>query len=394
MITPWRKRSAFGKAIISILGLFLVVIFCLATYYKGLIVGLQTVGTFIGLPLTIVGIVIGTALLALGIHELGHVAAGKLVGLQFYMMRVGPFSWVKRAKGIRFSIEKSGQLTGGFAAMGPTDSRNLLNRHRLFISGGPLASLAFLALVIFVIPWPEAHSAKAARGNEEALARLAVILLELSAHAYAVLYAVSSVIPLRYRGFYNDAAQLLLPIFDKKQAEYRVLAWKWSAEFSSGKRCADWDREALRELKSRATSPFEKASFSHCLGNSLLYIGQIEEGLVEMEEAFTYLTKPTKLLVEYECGIALDTAFARAYFARDLEPAKLAYAKAEAMNTKLNYGHHRALAAISLLEGNNQRCEMEVKKALAWLDENAESEKPIVQAAYEEMALLRASSMS
>lgn len=365
--------------------MLLAIAFGLATYHKGLVVGLQTVGTLVGLPLAIVGIVLATAICAIAIHELGHVAAGKLVGLQFYMMKVGPLAWKKRPKGIKFSIDNSGQLFGGYAAMGPTDDRNLLSRHRAFVLGGPLASLLLLALVFAFVQWPEASGAKTSKGNEAILTELATSLAVLSAYVYTVLYAVNSIIPFRYRGFYNDAAQLLLPIFDKKQAEYRVLAWKWSADLSSGKKCAHWDKEALRELKIRATSPFEKASYSHLLGNALIYSGEVENGLAEMEEAFAYLSKPTKLLVEYECAIALDTSFARAHFAKNLDSAKAAYAKAEAMNTKMDYGHHRTLAAINLLEGNSEAVETHVQKGLTWLTENADMDKPMIQAAYEEM---------
>lgn len=104
-----------------------------------------------------------------------------------------------------------------------------------------------------------------------------------------------------------------------------------------------------------------------------------------MEKGYAYLTKPTRLLVEYECAIALDTAFARAYFGKNLAGAKNALEKAESMKTGLDYGHHRAAAAISLLECDGQGVNANVQKARKWLDENAEREKPVVEACYEEM---------
>ena len=387
MITPWRSRSSSEKTLLIGLAILLTILFGLLSLTKGPLFGLLVVSIFIALPIGIVFLILAATMLALGVHELGHYAAGRMAGLEFYMLRIGPFSWRKLANKVKFSIEKSGQWSGGFASMGPTDNHNLLARHRWYVLGGPLASLILLGILAVCLPWREAFWGTHNNEGPWALGgRLIIVVVSI----YAALYAAMSIIPYRYRGFYNDAAQLLLPLFSKEQAEYRVLAWKWAAEIGSGKRCADWDKEGLRELQNRATSPFEKASYAHCLGNSLLYSGLIEEGLSELEKGYAYLAKPTRLLVEYECAIALDTAFARAYFGKDVKGAQQALEKAESMKTRLDYGHHRAKAAISLLEADTEGVYQSVQEARKWLDENAEREKPVVEACYEEMDQLLA----
>lgn len=138
------------------LAILLGIIFGLLSLPKGPLFGLIVVSLFIAIPLGIVLLILTAMMLALGVHELGHYIAGRLVGLQFYMLRIGPFSWRKLANKVKFTVEKSGQLSGGFASMGPTDNRNLLARHRWNVLGGPLASLILLGIIALCLPWREA----------------------------------------------------------------------------------------------------------------------------------------------------------------------------------------------------------------------------------------------
>lgn len=382
MITPWRKRSPSEKALLIVLASALGMIFVVLTMSNGPLFALKVVALFTVIPLGLVMAILGVLIAIVGVHELGHYIAGRLVGLRFYSLKVGPFLWQNTGSRVRFSYEKTSQLAGGYAAMGPTDQENLLRKHRLFILGGPIASLLLVALIWVGLPWQ--HALWGDRKGESFL-QLGFNMLVTLIALYAVYFAALSVIPFRIRGFYNDAAQFLLPFFSRSQAEYRVLAWRWASEHSSGKKCADWDRDVLRSLRDQATSPFEKAVHSHHLGNSLLYSDSIGEGLAELEKSYAYLSKPTKLLVEFECAMALDVAFARAYFGRDGQGAKEALEKAETMTAKPSYGHHRARAAIALLEGDSTSVIQHCEAAKKWLDEHADRERPIIEACYEEM---------
>ncbi len=386
MITPWRKRSPGEKALLIVLALALGMIFTVITITNGPVLALKVVAMFIALPIGIVVAILGVMIAVVGVHELGHYIAGKFVGLQFYALKVGPFLWQNTGNRVRFSCEKGSQLAGGYANMGPTDQENLLRKHRLFILGGPIASLLLVAAIAVCLPWQ--YAIWGDRKGESFL-QLGFNMLVILIAFYAVYFAAASVIPFRIRGFYNDAAQFLLPLFSRSQAEYRALSWRWMAEHCSGKRCADWDRDVLRSLRDQATSPFEKAIHSHNLGSSLLYSGSVEEGLAELEKGYAYLAKPTKLLVEYECAMALDVAFARARFGKDGQGAKAALEVAESMQTKPGYGHYRAKAGIALLEGDSASVIQHCEAARKWLNEHADREKPIVQACYEEMDRLQ-----
>lgn len=115
--------------------------------------GLMAVGNFsklekfgvlaLGAPATVLGILV---------HELGHVAGGKLAGFRFLLLLVGPFKLQRTPEGLRLGLNFSASLAGGLACLLPEDDRNLTRRMAVFIAGGPVASL-LLGLVAGLGGW-------------------------------------------------------------------------------------------------------------------------------------------------------------------------------------------------------------------------------------------------
>jgi hypothetical protein len=94
---------------------------------------------FIALPVTFAAI-----LLAMGVHELGHLLTGMAQGFRFELYVVGPLG-IKRENGkIKVYLNKNVALMGGIAATLPTkqDPDNRKKFARLILAG-PLTSLLY-----------------------------------------------------------------------------------------------------------------------------------------------------------------------------------------------------------------------------------------------------------
>src|SRR6267143_1154460 len=78
--------------------------------------------------------------LTLLIHELGHVAAGFVVGFHFRELRIGPLTLVKSSKGLKVALQRISTLDG-IAAMGIQKLRRLRHKLAIYIAAGPLANV-------------------------------------------------------------------------------------------------------------------------------------------------------------------------------------------------------------------------------------------------------------
>ena len=135
-------------------------------------------------------------ILVVGIHELGHVAAGRWQRFQFYGLTVGPLAWKPDNNGkTRFHWNKSLNLAGGVAVMLPKGAEGLRRRFMWFAAGGPLASLLLAA---------------AAYGLSQLLAPpnfLYFLFLVLCFFSLAIF--VATILPFRAGGFASDGMRIL-----------------------------------------------------------------------------------------------------------------------------------------------------------------------------------------
>lgn len=313
---------------------------------------------------------------SVAIHELGHLVAGRLVGFKFYAMRIGPLYWWKPVNTVRFTLRPHDRRSYGFVSMGPTDDKQLLSRYRWFIVGGPTASLVLVGL-FYLLTGPPSFLGFTRQSKPDIFTSVIGLMFSIT-----LLYAI---IPFRYRGFYNDGANLLLSFFSPKTAELRALSLKWSAEVSSGSKCAEWDKATLAKMVALATAPFDRAMYQLYLGNAQIYSGEVPEGLENINRSYEILAKPTGLMSEFEAAIAADTAFVRAFFADDVPGAKEALLKTEQLKPLSQYGIHRARAAIAMRESDLEAVRANAVAAKEWLDTHADKGRPAIQAAYQEM---------
>jgi hypothetical protein len=176
----------------------------------------------------------------LATHELGHVAGGRLAGLRFLLLIVGPLKVVRGAEGgLDFSLNRSLSLAGGLAACGPNpdDLTDLRRRMTWLVAGGPVASLLLgvVALAIhqfaFEPPLSPFSTFLESWVLIVALASLGIFLVTL--------------VPARTGGFATDGAQLIQLLRGGPEADGRIAMASIVAWSMGGVPPRDWAPEVL-----------------------------------------------------------------------------------------------------------------------------------------------------
>lgn len=134
----------------------------------------------IGLPLILLASLPLAWLVAVGIHELGHLIGGWLIGGRFLLWVVGPIKVLRTPKGIQWGWNRSVNVAGGMGACLPHDCSRLTARQLIvMVLGGPIASLVLWGLLqglLFVVEPVPGRIATAVAGVLTVTAYLALLL--------------------------------------------------------------------------------------------------------------------------------------------------------------------------------------------------------------------------
>ena len=183
--------------------------------------------------------------IAIFVHEMGHVAAGRRAGLIFQEVHVGPFAYCG-FRGYR-EIYLNGRRSGGLAQMMLPNTENPEERIRRFFRGGPVAS-AWLAGVL-------AAAAAAAWVADNNL--LAYLLVEV---CFGSLFSlISGWLPFATQGAMSDALVLHELEEKEKTRDSIVASYLLGLEYCSGLRPRDWNPELVERLLVSATGAAELA---------------------------------------------------------------------------------------------------------------------------------------
>jgi hypothetical protein len=193
----------------------------------------RTLGALIGLAIVLVPgrMLPGDSLVVLALvpafffavllHELGHVAAGLMAGLDFRRVLVGGLMFTREPRGYRLRFAGKGIMAGGITVMIPRGPEQIRRKYLLFVAGGPVVTL-LLFVPAALLPWGTATAA--------------LLFVNLFLAAFCL-------IPMKTGGFYNDAKAIGIlrresPDADRLSAVLYLLALdgqavaphKWPAE--------------------------------------------------------------------------------------------------------------------------------------------------------------------
>jgi hypothetical protein len=241
-------------------------------------------------------------ILAMALHELGHVIGGLLAGFRFICLVAGPLRVIATAQGIRFGLNRNMDLAGGMATTLPMDGSNLQPRLMAAVGGGPLSSLlvglAACGLAIRLLPDSPDLGALAAMAG---LAALAIFLATIS--------------PQQSGGALSDGAQLLALLRGGPQADLRHLSLEIHAASLRGVRPRDWPIAPLAQAFARSGQKDDDwaeaglLAYYHALeSNDTAAAGRFLEQLLDSYEGYSPGMRHS---------LALETAFYQARHCRD-----------------------------------------------------------------------------
>ena len=316
-----------------------------------------------------------TLFLTTAIHELGHLLAGKLAGLRFHLLIIGPLRLIRKDGQLHLGWHKSSAIFNGLTGSIPDDNRNLPRRLLIFMLGGPLASLVQLLLAgsLFFRWQTDVYFINNVAWAVEGIALLAV---------FGAIYFLSSIKPgAYYNGQPADGGRIASLLRGGPAAErWCALAALYGAD-QRGQRPRDWD-EALIHQALQGFDHTQDGQNARLLAYQwALDNGRIAEANRWLEEAIAI--RPT-WMPGTQVRLVWEKIFFSARYLHDAVHARQGLAQIR-QNLANQPQHLRAEAAVLLAEGQMTRAKTTAQAALAGL--SAKAQTGVQQA---EMAWLQA----
>jgi hypothetical protein len=300
-------------------------------------------------------------LLTTAIHELGHLLAGKLVGLRFQLLVIGPLRLSREDGRLRLGWHRGSAIFNGLTGSIPSDNHNLPRRLLVFTLGGPLASLiqTLLAGTLFFRWRADVVFINSVAWAAEGAALLAIL---------GAVYFLSAIKPgSRYSGQPADGGRIVSLLRGGPQAErWCALAALYGAD-QQGQRPRDWDEKLVRQ----ALQGFDHTQDGQN-ARLLAYQWALDNGRIA--EANRWLEEAVAIRPTWMPGTKVRLVWEKIYFsARYLHDAVQARRGLAHIQHKLvnEPQHLRAEAAVLLAEGDIARAKTTAQAALAGLPTHA-----------------------
>jgi hypothetical protein len=203
--------------------------------------------------------------LAPGIHELGHLIAGRLVGFRFHFVTVGPLKFAREGGRIRIKLMKGWSMLMGLAGTLPTDNRDLRGRMTIMLAGGPAASLLLTAISLALYFGLDYH--RSSLSDLPLLEQLISALLLLCGLLSLGIILIT-VLPIRIGNLSTDGAKLLMLRTGGSEAERHCAMATLVEPYTRLRAVAavllsEGDHEAARQRASEGLAAIERSGDSH-----------------------------------------------------------------------------------------------------------------------------------
>ncbi|MCB9421475.1 MAG: hypothetical protein H6667_16850 [Ardenticatenaceae bacterium] len=300
-------------------------------------------------------------LLTTTIHELGHLLAGKLVGLRFHLLIIGPLRLSRENGRLSLGWQRGSAFFNGLTSSIPYDNRDLSRRLLIFILGGPLASLvqALLAGWLFFHWRADVSFINNITWAAESAALLAIL---------GAIYFLSALKPgSTYSGQPADGGRLISLLRRGPEAERWCALAALDGADQRGQRPRDWDESLIRQ----ALQGFDHTQDGQN-ARLLAYQWALDNGRIA--DANRWLEEAIAIRPTWLPGTQVRLVWEKAYLsARCLHDAVQARRGLDQIRQKLTNQpqHLRAEAAVLLAEGDKDQAKITAQAALASLPAHA-----------------------
>jgi hypothetical protein len=291
------------------------------------------------------------------IHELGHLLAGKLVGLRFHLLIIGPLRLHRQGDRLRLNWHKKIAFFNGLSGSIPDGSHDLPRRLLIFTLGGPLASLAqaVLASWLFFRWRGDVHFTNNVAWAVEGMGLLAVL---------GGIYFLSAMKPGSFHsGQPADGGRIGSLLRGGLMAErWCALAALYGAD-QRGQRPRDWDESLICQALQGFDHTQDGQNARLLAYQWALDNGRVAEANRWLEEAIAI--RPT-WMPGTKVRLIWEKVFFSAHYLHDVASARQVLAQIRQKLTNQPQ-HLRAEAAVLLAEGHVNQARTTAQAALAGL---------------------------
>ncbi|RZK30501.1 MAG: M50 family peptidase [Hymenobacter sp.] len=254
------------------------------------------------------GLLLLVALLAIGVHELGHAVLGHWQGFEFQWLTVGPFRWQREAQQIRFRWNTSLYAAGGLVVSIPLGDHHLRRRYLLFAAGGPLASVLLAGVTL------SSYALLSAQGFSQSIG-FGLVLTGAVSGAIALV----TLLPLHLGGVASDGARLLTLWRGGPASQLELAVLTATSHSVAGTRPRQLPLTALQAaLTLPDTLPFKPYLYHY------LYLAALDSGHLEQAAHYltTYRERVPQLPALLQETVWLEAAFFAAAFTQNLSTSQ------------------------------------------------------------------------
>jgi tetratricopeptide (TPR) repeat protein len=295
------------------------------------------------------------------VHELGHLAAGRLAGFKFQWMSIGPLRFAWNAGRLILNLQKA-NWQGGFTAMLPPTDFNSRRRWLFMVLGGAVANFVFaVALELAVRISPGLLT-----GGIASLHHLAM---------FSGAVALFSLVPYKYSTLVPDGSRILMLICNGAKARRWFALVRLQQALAAGQRYRDWDPDTVRVAASLPDKSPDDIG-----GTALAYVYESDRNNVE--RAGQYLehlldcAQPIPLLRR---TFISEACFFQAWCRRDLQRARLWWERGCKTRNKLPaHARLREEAGLLFVEGKYSEAMQKIDESLQEIRKMLQSPQRLV----------------
>jgi hypothetical protein len=152
-----------------------------------------------------IGALVIVAHVILAVHELGHIAGGRLAGLRFQILIVGPLRIAREDGRIRAGVNREIAHYGGLAGSDATGSEATARQLAITAAAGPIASVLFGALAAAATGLELADRMAVSAHVDRFIADRSIAVLA----AGSMVVGLANLVPARFGTKRSDGARLV-----------------------------------------------------------------------------------------------------------------------------------------------------------------------------------------
>lgn len=275
-------------------------------------------------------------IIAIFLHELGHVIFGVLCKFNFHFLTFGPFLIEKVQGKLKIRENKHWIYFGGVSFVTPTvetfSNSKIKAKWGLFLFGGPFFS--FIAFLVFFM-----------------IGKIYQNDFMLWCSILNIMIFIATSFPIT-KGEVNDGGNIFLLFKDREQAGLHILKFQILSEMFSSKRPIEWDKELIEKCKEIIKG--KNSIENHMIYTFLFYYyfdaGNVEQIFLSIQPIINEpLTKENKFIKGNFNSLYILYKFLYGNSEENLEEIDKLFKGVSKLDS---YAYNRSLAIIKYLKGD------------------------------------------